>query len=107
MGGKKKASGDAGKGEKIFKNLCAVCHSLSAHSTGPALGGVAGSAIASQSGFAYSAALSSKATQKWTDATLDKWIKSPADFAPGNSMAFAGVASGKDRSDLIAYLKGG
>ena len=29
MGGKKKASGDAGKGEKIFKNLCAVCHSLS------------------------------------------------------------------------------
>ena len=83
MGGKKKASGDAGKGEKIFKNLCAVCHSLSAHSTGPALGGVAGSAIASQSGFAYSAALSSKATQKWTDATLDKWIKSPADFAPG------------------------
>ena len=57
--------------------------------------------------FASSAALSSKATQKWTDATLDKWIKSPADFAPGNSMAFAGVASGKDRSDLIAYLKGG
>ena len=26
---KKKASGDASKGEKIFKNLCAVCHSLS------------------------------------------------------------------------------
>ena len=26
---KKKAAGDAAKGEKIFKNLCAVCHSLS------------------------------------------------------------------------------
>ena len=26
---KKKASGDASKGEKIFKNLCGVCHSLS------------------------------------------------------------------------------
>ena len=26
---KKKAGGDAGKGEKVFKNLCAVCHSLS------------------------------------------------------------------------------
>ena len=25
---KKKAAGDAGKGEKIFKNLCAVCHSF-------------------------------------------------------------------------------
>ena len=26
---KKKASGDASKGEKVFKNLCGVCHSLS------------------------------------------------------------------------------
>ena len=29
MGGKKKkAAGDAAKGEKVFKNLCAVCHLL-------------------------------------------------------------------------------
>lgn len=26
---KKGKEGDAGKGEKIYKNLCAVCHSLS------------------------------------------------------------------------------
>ncbi|MCV6630586.1 MAG: hypothetical protein OIF50_12105 [Flavobacteriaceae bacterium] len=26
--GKKKAGGNPAKGEKIFKNLCAVCHSL-------------------------------------------------------------------------------
>lgn len=26
---KKKASGDPAKGEKVFKNLCGVCHSLS------------------------------------------------------------------------------
>ena len=25
---KKKAAGDAGKGEKVFKTLCAVCHSF-------------------------------------------------------------------------------
>ena len=25
---KKKVAGDAGKGEKVFKNLCAVCHSF-------------------------------------------------------------------------------
>ena len=54
---KKKAAGDAGKGEKIFKNLCSVCHSMSAHSTGPSLGGVAGSNVASKDGFAYSGAL--------------------------------------------------
>ena len=26
---KKKSEGDAAKGEKVFKNLCGVCHSLS------------------------------------------------------------------------------
>ena len=30
---KKKVAGDAGKGEKIFKNLCAVCHSFSVSSS--------------------------------------------------------------------------
>ena len=103
---KKKAGGDAAKGENIFKSLCMACHSLSAHSTGPALGGLAGENIASQDGFAYSSALSQKATIKWTDGNLDKWLKAPADFAPGNSMAFAGIASAKDRADLIAFLKG-
>ena len=45
------ATGDVGKGEKTFKNLCAVCHSMSSHSTGPMLGGIAGEGIASQEGF--------------------------------------------------------
>ena len=51
---KKKAAGDAGKGEKIFNNLCAVCHSFQAHGTGPNLAGVVGRAPASAEGFAYS-----------------------------------------------------
>ena len=42
---------------------------------------------------------------KWNDKTLDKWLKSPADYAPGNSMAFAGLPNAKDRADVIAYLK--
>ena len=41
---------------------------------------------------------------KWTSKNLDKYIKSPADFAPGNAMAFAGIANAKDRADLIAFL---
>ena len=40
--GPKKAAGDAGKGEKIFKSQCAVCHSMTAHGTGPMLKGVFG-----------------------------------------------------------------
>ena len=43
--------------------------------------------------------------KKWNDNTLDKYLKSPADYAPGNAMAFAGIANAKDRSDVIAYLK--
>ena len=54
---------------------------------------------------------------KWTDKNLDKYLKSPADYAPGksifmitydilgNAMAFAGVPNAKDRGDLIAFLK--
>ena len=102
----KKASGDAAKGEKVFKNLCSTCHSLSAHSTGPALGGIGGANIASGEGFNYSSALSSKATLKWSAANLDRWLKQPAGFAPGNAMAFSGIPSVKDRQDLIAYLMG-
>ena len=102
---KKKAEGDAGKGEKIFKNLCAVCHALNAHGTGPMLKGVHGSLPAQKEGFSYSGALKGLGDKKWTDGNLDKYLKSPADYAPGNAMAFAGIPNAKDRGDVIAYLK--
>ena len=78
-----------------------------ANSTGPALGGLPGENIAATDGFAYSSALASKATLKWTDGNLDKWLTNPSKFAPGTTMAFAGIGSGKDRADIIAFLKGG
>lgn len=74
---------------------------------GPALGAAAGNNIASGDGFSYSSALSAKATLKWSDANLDKWLASPAGFAPGNAMAFSGIGNAKDRADLISFLKGG
>lgn len=80
---------------------------MQANSVGPALGSVALENIASQEGFSYSPALNAKATMKWTDTNMDKWLTSPANFAPGNAMGFAGIASAKDRADIIAYLKGG
>ena len=42
MGAKKKKAGDATKGEKVFKNLCAVCHNFNGHGQGPNLKGVVG-----------------------------------------------------------------
>ena len=53
----KKVEGDATKGEKVFKNLCAVCHSMTAHGTGPLLKGVVGSNPAAKEGFTYSSSL--------------------------------------------------
>ena len=52
----------------------------------------------------YRSALKGKGGS-WTEGNLDKWLKSPADYAPGNSMAFAGIPNAKDRADLVAYLK--
>mmetsp|Transcript_12928 Transcript_12928/g.20036 ORF Transcript_12928/g.20036 Transcript_12928/m.20036 type:complete len:107 (-) Transcript_12928:93-413(-) len=106
MGPKKKAGGDPVKGKDLYDGMCAACHDLSAHSVGPSLGGIGGENIASSPGYAYSSALSAKATLKWTPGTMDKWLKSPASFAPGNAMGFAGVADKKDRQDLCAFLLG-
>lgn len=43
MAPKKKAEGDAAKGEKIFKSQCTVCHAVASHGTGPMLKGTFGS----------------------------------------------------------------
>ena len=73
--------------------------------TGPNLKGVFGSDPASKEGFTYSGAMQALKGKTWKDGTLDKYLKSPADYAPGNAMAFAGIANAKDRGDVIAYLK--
>lgn len=57
--------------------MCAGCHSLGSHSTGPALGGLDDAWIAGGEGFSYSSALSSRATMKWSDLNLDMWLKNP------------------------------
>lgn len=105
MAPKKKQEGDAVKGEKLFKSLCAVCHNFNAHHTGPNLKGVHGSLPAVKEGFSYSSSLKALGDKKWGDSTLDKYLKSPSDYAPGNAMAFAGIANAKDRADVISYLK--
>mmetsp|Transcript_11431 Transcript_11431/g.19311 ORF Transcript_11431/g.19311 Transcript_11431/m.19311 type:complete len:80 (-) Transcript_11431:98-337(-) len=79
---------------------------MSANSIGPQLGGIGGVNIAANEGFTYSSALASKATLKWSASNLDRWLKSPSGFAPGNAMSFSGIASPKDRADLIAFLMG-
>ena len=38
------------------------------------------------------------------EATLDRWLEKPSALAPGNTMAFAGIANAADRAALIRYI---
>ena len=100
------AAADVAKGEAQFKK-CTACHTINQggpNGTGPNLWGVMGAAIGKHAaGFAYSPALAGKGGQ-WDWESMNQWIKSPRDFAPGTKMTFAGISKAEDRADLLAYL---
>jgi cytochrome c len=52
----------------------------------------------------YSTALKS-ANVVWNDKTLDEWIEDPQHLVPDNQMTFAGIKDGRQRADLLAFLK--
>ncbi len=85
---------------------CRACHELKAdqpHKVGPNLVGIMNRKAASAEGFAYSPALKA-ANLTWDRATFDRWLEKPSAVVPGNTMAFAGVASPRDRAALVAYI---
>jgi cytochrome c len=99
-------SGDAARGMRLFR-ACAACHSvIPGHNmTGPSLAGIWGRKAGSLESFGrYSPALK-EAGVVWNAATLDAWLKSPAQFIPGNGMKFAGIADEQQRAELIGFLK--
>ncbi len=100
------ASADPAKGEKVFAK-CAACHTINeggANGIGPNLHGIVGEGVGTgHGGFAFSDALKGKGGT-WDFATLDTWLKSPRDFAPGTKMTFAGLGKPEDRANIIAYL---
>lgn len=99
--------GNSANGKKIFARNCQNCHNAAPkgkHAIGPALYGVFGRKIGSATGFKYSGGLSTKKSQEWTADLLDKWLENPAGFAPGTSMAFAGLKGQDERDDVIKYL---
>ena len=100
------AKADVAAGEKIFAK-CAACHTITqggANGVGPNLYGIVGDKKAEgRGGFAFSDALK-KVGGTWGFDDLDKWLTSPRDFANGTKMSFAGLSSGQDRANVIAYL---
>jgi len=100
------AKADVAKGEAVFKK-CMACHTIAQgapNGIGPNLHGVLGEDIGKGAGgFAFSAALAGKGG-KWDFATMNKWLTSPASFAPGTKMTFAGLDSAEDRANVMVYL---
>jgi len=100
------ASADIAAGEKVFAK-CAACHTINAggaNGIGPNLHGIVGEGVgAGHPGFAFSDALKSKGGT-WDFATLNAWLASPREFAPGTKMTFAGLSKPEDRANIIAYL---
>jgi cytochrome c len=100
------AKADVAKGEAVFKK-CMACHTIAPaapNGIGPNLHGVVGEGVGTgAAGFAFSDALK-KHGGSWDWANLYSWLKSPASFAPGTKMTFAGLPNPQDRGDVIAFL---
>jgi cytochrome c len=100
------AKADVAAGEKVFAK-CMACHTITpggANGIGPNLHGALGEAVAQgRGGFAFSDALK-KVGGSWDFDKMDKWLKSPREFAPGTKMTFAGLGNPVDRANVIAYL---
>lgn len=100
------ASADAKAGEAAAKK-CGACHDFTSggpNKVGPNLYDIVDRQIASHPGFSYSAALTDKASEKWTYENLNQWLISPKAWAPGTKMTYAGDKDDTDRANIIAYL---
>jgi cytochrome c len=115
------ASGDAAKGEQVFKR-CQACHSIVDPSgkkiagmgkIGPNLWGVVGRKAGSEEGFHYDEALKAAGEKGlvWTPDELVKWLADPSKFLKdylGNPSAHSKMTyknrKESDSEDVIAYL---
>lgn len=100
------AKADPARGEKAV-GACKACHTFEkggADKIGPHLFEVYGRNKGAVAGFAYSAAMKAKSSEKWEAAQLDGFLKAPRQYMPGTSMAFAGIGRADTRADIVAYL---
>ena len=86
---------------------CQACHSLTAEMApliGPSLWNIIDRPIASQKNFSYGSALSAR-EGRWNAATLDLFLQSPQEFAPGTTMVLPGIGDAEVRASIIRFLQ--
>jgi cytochrome c2 len=99
------ASSDVGVPEAA--DVCTSCHAVrpgEPELEGPTLWGVVGRRIASAPDYAYSDALRRQQGQ-WDRATLDRFLASPQEFAPGVNMTLGGVRNAAGRKGVLDFLE--
>jgi cytochrome c len=90
-------------GKDVFLRRCSGCHAADLDKEGPRLRGIYGRNAATLPNFGYSEALK-KASIRWTDQTLDRWLTDPDAMVPDTDMAFR-LSDSEERKAVIAYLK--
>ena len=92
-------------GERLW-NQCRACHALEdgQNRVGPHLFEIVGRDVGSVEGFNYSGALSD-AADVWDYDALSALLEDPRGYAPGTTMAYAGMSDAEDRAKLIAYIE--
>jgi cytochrome c len=86
---------------------CLSCHAIQPGEPeleGPTLWGVVGRRIAGAPDYLYSDALRSQ-QGTWDRETLDRFLASPQQFAPGVNMTFGGVKNAADRKVVLDFLE--
>ena len=100
------AAGDIKKGEAVFNEICADCHSAKEgkNRKGPSLFGVAGRQAGVVAGYSYSDALK-KSGVVWTPNQLEAYLTKSTKLVPGTKMKVdISDLTATQRSDVIAYL---
>ncbi|HEV2597880.1 c-type cytochrome [Sphingopyxis sp.] len=103
MAGPAAAQADPARGETLFKQRCAMCHTVKGKGgkLGPDLTGVVGRKAGSGS-FAYSPAMKSSKLV-WKPATIETYLAAPTKLIPGSRMTIS-VSKPDERKALASYL---